>query len=67
MCTEFDGTLGQPSALLQDDSFMHHGSLLEADGGAVSDSRGGRLPTGGAGKSDEGDGTRSPESLIGPA
>ena len=57
-CTEFDGTLGQPSVLLQDEGCVHIGRLLEAEGGAMNDGRGGGIPTGGAGEGDGGgDGT----------
>ena len=53
-CTEFDGTLGQPSVLLQDASCSHRENLQEEEYHATKDGEGGGSPTGGAHGSDEG-------------
>ena len=52
-CTEFDGTLGQPSVLLQDASCSHRENLQEEEYHATKDGEGGGSPTGGAHGSDE--------------
>lgn len=52
-CTEFDGTLGQPSALLQDASCSHRENLKEEECHAAKDDEGGGSPTGRAHGSDE--------------
>ena len=46
-CTEFDGTLGQPSVLLQDASCSHRENLQEEEYHAAKDGEGGGSPTGG--------------------